>query len=338
MQDDLASRTAAFEAAAPGERAALVGDIANLRAQAAFDRHRAGPDWRPQRPHDIPALRKAVLFLMVKDEAEVIGQNLRHHHALGFRRFFVLDNASTDRTAAIIGEFRSSHPDAGLFSAHDYIVGHYQAMKMKALVSFAQTYLHYESPTPEWAFFVDADEFITCAAPEAGTSARRFASLLDDPSMAMLVFHWAQCGSAEVFETLAPDRDLFEAFPRIWPQMKVPVPKVAFRLNHDLSPIQGNHAVERFPHELSQVAVMAELGFYMFHFPMRTIAQLRRKVVNADRALSATVNRDGLGGTATHWRTYYQWYEQAGDAALRQVIAEHNQGCTQTLPPSVPAA
>ncbi len=326
MPEDLASPDLAFDAATPLRRAELIGGIASGRATAAFDRHRASLDWMPQPPRTIPALARAVLLLMVKDEAEIIGQNLAHHHALGFRRFFILDNGSTDATAAIIAEFRARHPDASVFSAFDYVVGHYQAVKMKALTAFAQTYLQYETVQPDWVFFVDADEFITCA--DAGPGApERLAAVLDDPNRSLLVFHWAQCGSAAVLETLDRGRDVFEAFPLVWPRMTVPVTKVAFRLGRGLEPIQGNHSVERFGGGLSEVAVMAELGFYLFHFPMRTVEQLRKKVLNADRALSATVDRDGLGGTATHWRTYHQWYAQAGDVALRQVIAEHIAGC-----------
>lgn len=326
MPEDLTSPDMAFNAATPRQRADLISEIASRRAADAFNRHRAGLDWVPQPPHAIPALAKAVLFLMVKDEAEIIGQNLAHHYALGFRRFFILDNASTDLTATIIADFRARHPDTGVFCAFDYVVGHYQAVKMKAMAGFMQTYLQYETVQPEWLFFVDADEFITCAEP--GTEAR-FAALLDDPACSLLVFHWAQCASPSVLETLEPGRDVFEAFPLVWPRMKVPVTKVAYRLNHGLEPIQGNHSVDSFQGRLSEVAVMAELGVYLFHFPMRTVEQLRKKVLNADRALSATVDRDGLSGTATHWRTYHQWYAQAGDVALRQVIAEHISGCVE---------
>ncbi len=327
MPDSLASLEARFESADSRQRAALLAQIANQRAAVAFDAHRAGLDWDPQRPRPIPALRKAVLFLMVKDEAEVIGQNLDHHYRLGFRRFFILDNASTDRTAELIAAFRMGHADANVFSAYDYIVGHYQALKMKALMSFMQVYLHYEDVPPEWVFFVDADEFITCASSEYGVSESRFEAMLDDPDKTVLIFHWAQCSSTEILETLPPDRMMSEAFPAVWPCMAVPVTKVAFRLGRALEPIQGNHLVEDFPHARTSAAVMAEIGFYMFHYPMRTVEQLRRKLINGNRALSATVDRDGLSGTATHWRTYHQWFEQSGDEALRRAIGGHIESC-----------
>ncbi len=328
MPEDLASLEAAFEAAAPRPRAELVGRIANDRAAGAFDRHRAGLDWMQRPPREVPALRRAALFLMVKDEAEIIWQNLSHHYALGFRRFFILDNASTDNTAGIIAAFRDAHPDAALFSAFDYVVGHYQALKMKALMAFMDVYLHYESVQPDWIFLVDADEFVTCVGPD-GEAEHRLAALLDDPSLNMLVLHWVQCGSDEVLDVLPPGGEILALFPRAWSRMKVPVTKVAFRTRRGLEPIQGNHLVGAFPYPLSSVAVLAEAGIYMFHFPTRTVEQLRRKVVNANRALSATVDQDGLSDTATHWRTYYQWYQQAGDAALRQVIAEHNRSCAE---------
>lgn len=327
MLDDQALLDPAFNAATPRQRVGLIREFANRRATGLFDELRAGPDWRPQPPRRVPELAGAVLFLMVKDEAEIIGQNLRHHYALGFRRFFILDNGSTDQTAAIIAGFRAGHPDAGVFSAYDYIVGHYQAKKMQALVAFMQAYLHYEADQPDWLFFVDADEFITFASGAGGEGERRFGDMLADPSKSLLVFHWAQCASDRVLDALPAGEDLPAALPVVWPRMKVAVTKVAYRLNHGLEPIQGNHLVEEFPYSASQVAIMAEADFYLFHYPVRTVEQLRRKVVNGNRALLATADRDGLSGTATHWRTYHQWYEQAGDVALRQVIEEHIDGC-----------
>lgn len=327
MLDDPTLLEQAFIAATPRQRVELINEFANRRATRLFNDLRSGPDWMPQRPHSIAALASAVLFLMVKDEAEIVGRNLRHHYALGFRRFFVLDNGSTDNTAAIIAEFRAEHPEAGVFSAYDYIVGHYQAKKMKALVAFMQAYLHYEVDQPDWLFFVDADEFITFASGAAGASEQRLGDMLADPSKSLLVFHWAQCGSEHVLQTLPAGEDLFEAFPIVWPRMKVAVTKIAYRLNHGLEPIQGNHLVEEFPYDASQVAIMAEAGFYIFHYPVRTVDQLRKKVLNGNRALLATADRDGLSGTATHWRTYHQWYEQAGDVALKQVVEEHISGC-----------
>lgn len=327
MSDELNAVSTDAQVAMPSERIAQVRDTTNGMAQSVYDAHRSSAAWCPQPPRRVDALARAVLFIMVKDECDIIGQNLSHHYALGFRRFFILDNASTDETPTIIREFRRTHADAELFYAYDFVVGHYQAAKMKALDAFMRAYLSYEDIQPEWLFLVDADEFITCARADHEAGLARFGEILNDPGKSLLVFHWVQCASGSVIQDLPEQERLFDAFPHTWPRMKVQVPKIAYRLGQGLSPIQGNHSVESFHGADDAVAVMAEAGFYLFHFPTRSVAQLRRKLINANKALSATKDRDGLSGTAGHWRTYYEWYTLHGDLAIETIIREHIQGC-----------
>lgn len=314
--------------AAPVDRIWRIRDATNARATTVFNAHRASQSWQPQPPRRIEGLRRAVLFIMAKDEGDIIGQNLEHHYALGFRRFFVLDNASTDDTAAVIAAFRTAHADAEVFAAFDFVVGHYQAAKMKALEAFMRAYLSYEDIQPEWLFFVDTDEFITCGLSEHDRCVEHFDAVLNDPSKTLLIFHWVQSASRGVMQDLPAGQDLFAAFPLAWPEMKVAVPKIAYRLGRGLEPIQGNHSVESYVHDDNSIAVMADLGFYLFHFPTRTVAQLRKKLINGNTALKATKDRDGLSETASHWRTYYRWYLQSGDAAIENIIREHIGSCS----------
>jgi hypothetical protein len=318
-----------FEAASPAARAGIVSEICNYRAAELYQQYRHSPEWKPQRPREISALRNAVLFIMIKDEDDIIGQNLEHHYALGFRRYFILDNASVDETASIIRKFREDHSDASIFYAYDYVVGYHQALKMKALDQFMQSYLHYDENKPSWLFFVDADEFLTLTNDNDDQTIKPINDLLNDETKNLLVFHWVQCASDTALLNLPNEYDIFSAFPITWPRMKAEVSKIAYRVGKGFVPIQGNHAVEKFPFDLSTVAVMAEFNFFMFHFPNRSVEQLRRKLLNANKALVATTKRDGLGDTAGHWRTYYQWYIQSGDQALIHILNDHIKGCLE---------
>ncbi len=315
--------------AEPENRVWRIREATNARAAMVFDAHRSSQSWQPQPPRRVEALVRAVLFIMAKDESDIIGQNLVHHYALGFRRFFILDNASIDDTAAVIAAFRAAHADAEVFAAYDFVVGHYQAAKMKALEAYMQAYLSYEDIQPEWLFFVDADEFITCGLSEHDDSLRYFGAVLDDPTKILLVFNWVQCASRDVIQELSTRQDLFEAFPLTWPRMRVQVPKIAYRLGKGLEPIQGNHSITSYTYEDSSIVVMADLGFYIFHFPTRTVAQLRKKLINGNTALTATKDRDGLSETASHWRTYYKWYLMQGDVAIENIIRDHIASCVQ---------
>jgi Glycosyl transferase family 2 len=50
-------------------------------------------------------------FMTVRDEMLRLRQNLAHHRSIGVRRFFVIDNGSTDGS----GEFLQAQPDCHLF-------------------------------------------------------------------------------------------------------------------------------------------------------------------------------------------------------------------------------
>lgn len=326
LPDHLPGLENEFNAGTPPHRIDLLRRIVDARGARAFDAIRPTPRWSLQPSAHVEGLAKAVLFIMVKDEEEIIAQNLEHHYRLGFRRFFILDNGSTDRTASLIASFRQSKTDAQIFYGYDYVVGYYQADKMKALELFMQVYLKHEDTPPEWLFFVDADEFITCCASEPD-SVLRFNHLLGDTSKTLLVLHWAQCSSRSVIPSVPDGYDVFETFPVVWNKMTTSVPKIAYRLGHDLSPVQGNHLVEAYPFDTSTIGVLAEVDFYMLHFPQRTLAQLRRKVINGGRAYQAAKLDKSHGG---HWRTYYEWYEQHGDAAMVHLLNDHIRDCVAT--------
>jgi glycosyltransferase involved in cell wall biosynthesis len=63
----------------------------------------------PNAPGEIRA------FLVVRNEALRLADNLRHHRALGISRFFIVDNGSTDGTL----DFLLAQPDVHLFSTQE---------------------------------------------------------------------------------------------------------------------------------------------------------------------------------------------------------------------------
>lgn len=295
------------------------------RAQISYDALRKGPDWAVQDQVEIPTLRQAVLFLLVKDEADIISINLQHHYRLGFRRFFILDNNSSDDTPTIIEQFRNSHPDAGIFYAVDYQVAYYQATKMKALEQFMMLYLEHDSIKPEWVFFVDADELITCCTRNTEQAIRDFTDCLENQEIDLLVFHWVQTalidnsGNVTQFGKSLTDTEF-----HTWPRMKTCVTKTAYRLSRGFSPITGNHFVTAFEGEINRIKIMAPIGFYFLHFPMRSVEHLRRKIENGMKSLEATSLPSNIG---EHWRTYYNWYKTGGDAVLKGLLKDHITSC-----------
>lgn len=294
----------------------------NHRAKRAFDTLRAGPRWQVRSDVTIPALRHAALLMLVKDEADILGLNLRHHYRLGFRRFFILDNNSTDGTAREIELFRKDAPQADIFYAQDYQDAYYQAAKMQALQQFAETYLRHDANPPDWIFFVDADEFITCChtGPKAG---EQFAHMLADPQARLLVFHWAQAAlvtSTPPYRLTAFGSSLAETECVVWPAMRQEVTKVALRTGYGLTTGQGNHFVEQVDSVQDHTRLMMEAGVCMLHFPQRSMAQIERKVLNGMRALQASNLPPEMG---KHWREHYDRYQREGSGALRALLTQH---------------
>lgn len=83
-----------------------------------------------------------LMMMMTKNEKDIIGQNLAHHYALGFRRFCIIDNASTDQTPHIIAKFRNEHPQARVAIINDAITGFYKYGKIIAAARFCEIYGH----------------------------------------------------------------------------------------------------------------------------------------------------------------------------------------------------
>jgi glycosyltransferase involved in cell wall biosynthesis len=86
--------------------------------------------------------------MTVRDEMLRLRQNLAHHRSIGVRRFFVVDNGSTDGS----GEFLLAQPDCHVFlTRNSYADSHYG-------LEWQQTLLD-EYGTNHWCLVVDADEW-----------------------------------------------------------------------------------------------------------------------------------------------------------------------------------
>ena len=96
---------------------------------------------------------RLVMTLKVRDEQDVIEDNLRFHHALGVDFFIVMDNGSVDRTPAILARYA----DAGL--AH---VLRDESGDLRALGAEWYTQMARMAATDfgaDWVINNDADEF-----------------------------------------------------------------------------------------------------------------------------------------------------------------------------------
>jgi tetratricopeptide (TPR) repeat protein len=309
-----------FQLLRPDAKAEAARYLAGLRAQQAYLSARADAGWRVQPPVAIPAFGDAVMLMIVKDEEDIIGQNLRHHYALGFRRFCIIDNASTDQTPNIIAKFRHDFAEARVAVINDFITGYYQSSKVIAAARFAEIYMALDSTPPSWYFCIDADEFITLTGHDTAHRAAVFSQALSDPDKNLCIMHWIHCSSTPMYKSLPLDADPFQYFNKLTSELEPAVPKIAYRPGHGLEPMEGYHFVPHYDHDLSRIIHAADLGIYLMHFSLRTVDHVRRKVINGGRAYEAAKNMDIHGG---HWRHRYELYKQHGDAIFPQILASH---------------
>lgn len=311
---------ARYQGLRPDGRAEIARYASGMRAYWHFEETRNQPGWRPRLPGRVNALARAGLVMMVKDEADIITQNLEHHHALGFRAFCLLDNGSTDETRAKIDDFRQRHTDAVVLYVHDPIVGYYQSDKMAIFQDTLIRYARLADIDLAWMFFVDADEFIAYAGPDDATGVERFEAVLEDDAAQLIVLHWVGGGSHQVIDAVPAHYDLFATFGKINSRLLPVVPKVGFRTGTGLVPMMGNHFVAEFEPDLSTVRTLGLDDWYMIHFPLRSLDHVRKKVVNGGKAFQ---NVKGLEGLGLHWRERFELYEKFGDPILRQILENH---------------
>lgn len=314
--------TERFNTVPPDRRPDVLRSITDPIAAANFAAQRHSADWSPCFDVVIPELASCALMLLIKDESDIISQNLEHHYHLGFRYFFVMDNSSTDGTADLIAVFRAKHSDALVICVYDPVVAFYQQEKMNALQIFAQNYLVHDKP--DWIFFVDADEFITCCSARAEEAKAAFQAILTDSKRKLMIFHWVQCASDLPIESINGGYEPQAVFSNRWRELSPAVPKIAFRGNNGIMTTQGNHTTSAYPFSTDQAIVMSEVGFYILHYPMRSIRQLRQKIVNCGRSYEAYSGPNNFGD---HWKTYYQWFQEHGESVLLRLLLEHIKSC-----------
>lgn len=314
----LALIDAAYASLRPDGKASLARKRAEILA-AEQARHTLG-NAAPRHSGPVDGLRRAGLVMMVKDEEDILDANLEHHHALGFRCFCILDNASTDTSAARISAFRDRHPDAVVLSVFDQIVGYYQSDKMAIFQDALPRYAALAGLPLDWMFFIDADEFIAfCGADdEAGRAALDAA--LRDPGATMLVMHWINAASPEMIQALLPGSDPFAVFTKRMTRLEPISPKIALRVGLGLQPMMGNHFVASYDHPLASMHVLACKDWYLMHYPLRSLQHVRAKVINGGRAFANSAGLETHGG---HWRQRYDAYLRHGDDVLRQILQLH---------------
>lgn len=219
----------------------------------------------------LPEGREIWAIAMVKNEADIIAELVKHVFAQDFDAMLIVDNGSTDGTREILEDLAQNYP---VFVGTDAEVGYFQDHKMSTL---ARTVRRVGAV---WVVPIDADEFWFARDQTVGsflrsTSIPRIEALIHNafPTSETPSLRGPTSGAVRI------DRTAHR------------LPKVAARAVPLLWFFTGNH------YALAPGAV--ESGLYILHYPWRSLEQLRRKI----RQGAAALRERGDGSAdGAHWQ------------------------------------
>lgn len=266
------------------------------------------------------ALYNCAHVSLVKNEEDIIFFSLSNSYLIGFRLFVVADNNSDDSTEKEIRRFADAFPEAVVYIVHDPVIGYFQAAKTMGLARLAQSVFGGMGYEIEWIFPIDGDEILRIFRPDIDlheilTSERAKAANI-------MVYHWIHGYSTQIYQHLHAGDNIPALLNKFSGFGKMPVRKVAFRPDPSAYLEVGNHYAVGTVQRRSDFLIGAEEGVLMVHYPIRSIYQIRNKVINGAAALEAGKISEQFGG---HWRAEYKKFKDNGDNYFVLKIQGYNE-------------
>ncbi len=244
----------------------------------------------------------AAVVMMVKDEADIIGENLSWLYYTGLRRFVLLDNGSTDNTSVIIERFRRAYRDTEVLVLKDPLIRYMQAEKTTGLFRLAISIW----PDIRWVIPADADEFLIA---EQGYEVLDENSSRVDAISIPKVIHFRR------EDSVATEASVMGRMDYRSPLFCVP-PKIIARNNLFITITQGNHKVRLVDDRGPVYASGLKLGLYYREFPTRSFQHFLCKIRNGGPAIKAAESFLGRKVGGEHWVNYYEALQSGGEGHL----------------------
>jgi glycosyltransferase involved in cell wall biosynthesis len=249
---------------------------------------------------------------MVKDEADVVFLNLLWHYSLGFRRFVMIDNASTDNTREEIERFAKTFGDAVVVVILDPIIAHLQSEFTTSALRTVCTIW----PEVEWVFPVDADEFL-CVEKSLGT----ILSEIPEKAGAIISPKAQYIPTSDYFSLDSQ----WQFFRRLTHRSAIShnSSKVAVRAYPQYEIQQGNHGVTVGGLGIQSYIGGLSLGLHYREYFLRSLQHTQSKVLNGGRAIEAAeaLGKRDVGGD--HWKAWYGIVKEQGEGAIKAIFESH---------------
>jgi hypothetical protein len=236
------------------------------------------------------------MTLLVRDEADILCENIQFHIAQGVDFFIVTDNLSTDGTREIVETYVRQGMAACLFEPTDDYSQHRWVTRMARMA--AQDY------GADWVINGDADEFWMGASTAVSVKAHLQG-----------IGSTVECVEAPRTNCVPtePEDDRPFAERMVFRERRSlnadgrPLPsKVFHRGFHDIEIEQGNHRALRAGRPLA--AVPGPL--HIVHYPVRSYAQFENKIKKGGAAYLRNTRLPASVGST--WRNLYRLWQSGG--------------------------
>jgi hypothetical protein len=231
---------------------------------------------------------RIVMTLLCRDEEDIVGYNIAYHLAQGVDFVIATDNASQDRTPQVLERFARL---GKLHLLHEPSLTHNQGPWVTRMARMAARKFD-----ADWVINNDADQFWLS---REGTVREALAAMPSD----------AESLAVPHFDLLPPRAQqplFFDAMSIRRADGKTVYGRrlqtnVCHRAFDDIHVSDGNHFVARRGHRIPE---RSDHPLEFAHFPIRSAAQLERKIRQGSEALSA--NERLKPSTGGHWQKLYR--------------------------------
>jgi glycosyltransferase involved in cell wall biosynthesis len=248
-------------------------------------------------------IKNIALITMIKDEDDVIYDNLVWHFCIGFRKFVIIDNNSTDNTRLLVEKFKKQvASNANVVIIDDPIIEYIQSQKTTGAMLFA----HSIWPKVDWIFPVDADEFWY-----PNIELRSILNKVPSDIDVILTLQYDHV-PIESGENMSYSGNFYKDIPYRMKYFYGGLGKVALRPDMDIIIEQGNHLASSRTRNLKYYAGNT-LGLDMRHFQMRSPHQTEKKYWNGSKANLLAQELGVLAkGNGCHWDSFKEEVREKG--------------------------
>jgi Glycosyl transferase family 2 len=236
------------------------------------------------------------MLILVRDEIDIIAQNIDFHLGMGIEHFVVTDNGSVDGTRDILGDF-GRRLGKSMVIIDDAEPAHHQSVRVDRMIQVAKKEFR-----PRWIISSDADEFWY---PVSG----RYDSEIDGRKN-VLNCYW---------HNFLPRPNMpWQEFTDIgeMPGYHGRTSKTFCLARGLVGMYKGNHESRSIPRVISRSD-----NIRVYHYPVRSYEQFERKVVQGHRASVKALDPESVN---FHWREYYQAWENGRLPQLYEELASRN--------------